>query len=394
MRVNAVKILLCAAVLSPLLALWPSLQDPAATDWKKEVDRACTSPRYGLRLAAARKVAKAGDAAVAAIREFAGKNGANAVPAALVDALADDAPATAGVLELLVAWAQDRDFYWRASAMRGLALRAQKVAAFGALAPKTLFASYHDDPAWLMRTHARLGTSLLGDDSAMTLPEADPRARARLPMLLLQQGKLPPLQPLFDALADERTFQADPWGQRMAAETHKVLKAWLGDAHPLHAGGSFADVATGLQALLEPLRRKSGQDLKLPVLRTDPPTTFTGGIEVLSCKHGDQFVQWSDDGQVFLGIDAAARVAISAATWERLTKERTALALAESMGVIVCDSMRLRWQDPPTHSKCAPGSLPGPAANWLKALAAALEEAGEPGPAAALRAGLDQFAAR
>ena len=86
------RILLLVAVASPLLALWPSAQDPATADWTKDVERAFTSPRYGLRLAAARKVAKAGDPAVPAVRAFAQQQGANAVPSALVDAYADDAP--------------------------------------------------------------------------------------------------------------------------------------------------------------------------------------------------------------------------------------------------------------------------------------------------------------
>ena len=62
--------------------------------------------------------------------------------------------------------------------------------------------------------------------------------------------------------------------------------------------------------------------------------------------------------------------------------------------VVVCDSIRLRWDKPALHSKIAPASLPLPAANWLKQLAQAIEDAGAPRPAAALRAGLEQFAAR
>ena len=71
MKANAVHVLVALAVASPLLALLPLGQDPAA-DWPKEVERACTSPRYGLRLAAARKVAKGGGAAVPAIVAWAG----------------------------------------------------------------------------------------------------------------------------------------------------------------------------------------------------------------------------------------------------------------------------------------------------------------------------------
>ncbi|MFY9345366.1 MAG: hypothetical protein WAT39_22940 [Planctomycetota bacterium] len=388
------KILLLVAVLSPLLALWPTFQD-AATDWGKEVERACTSPRYGLRLAAARKVAAAGPAAMPAIVAWADKNGVNGLPSALIDAIADETHLEAVVWEQLIAWSRNRDFYWRAAALRGVALRAPRLTGQAvADALRALFVEFRDDPAWLMRTHARFGLALTGDDTVLALPEADPRARARLPLLLLQAGKVPALQPLLDALADERTFQEVPWAQQTAAEVHRVLKAWLGDAHPLAAGGSFADTATGLAALRAACEKKSGQTLALPAVRRDATTPFTGGIELLSCKHGDQFLQWTDAGELAFGIDAATSLALPASTWDRLSQERTALALADAHGVVVCDSIRLRWTTPKVHSKAAPASLPAPAADWLKRLAAAIEEAGSGSTAANLRAGIEQFTAR
>ena len=115
--VKHLRILLLVAIASPLLAFWSSQQDPG--DWAKDVERACTSPRYGLRRAAARKVAAAGAAAVPAIREFVQKKGRDAIPSVLVDMIADDPGLDALVIELLREWADDRDFYWRASAMRG-----------------------------------------------------------------------------------------------------------------------------------------------------------------------------------------------------------------------------------------------------------------------------------
>ncbi len=392
MKANAVHVLVALAVASPLLALLPLGQDPAA-DWPKEVERACTSPRYGLRLAAARKVAKGGAAAVPAIAAWADKNGRNALPQALVDAIADESTTEAPVLDLLKAWSEDRDFYWRASALRGLALRVRK-AGYRRVEIQKLCKAHADDPAWLMRTHARLGLALAGDDGAQALPETDPRARARLPLLLLQQGVVPPLQPLLDALADERTFQETPWGQQTANEVHKALKNWLGDDHPLAKGGAFADTAQALAAMHAACSTKSGQTLALPLVVRDRDVAMAGGVELLSCKHGDQFVQWTADGRVFLGVDAAREVAVAAPAWDAVSKERTALTLPDGLGVVVCDSIRLRWSEPKTHSKAAPQSLPAPAVNWLKRLAQAIEEAGDAKAAADLRAGIEQFAAR
>jgi hypothetical protein len=388
--VNAVKLLLCLALASPLLTLLPRGQDP---DWAKEVERACTSNRYGLRLAAARKVAAGGGASVPALRAFVQQRGFDQLPAAVVDAIADDPNLDPPVLALLREWADLPDFYWRASAMRGLALRTVHLPT-EAKALREQFERHHADPAWLMRTHARFGSALQGDLAVLTQPEDDPRATARLAMLLLSHGKLPPLQPLLDALADERTFQGDPWGSRTAADAHKALKTWLGDAHPLAGGGAFPSVEAGLVALRAACATKSGQELRLPTRRTDGDTKFAGGIELLSCKHGDLFVQWTAAGEIFASIDARPGRRLPASEWERLSKERTALPLTQNLGVVICDSMRVRWLDPELHIKIAPASLPAAATEWLKQLAAAIEDAGDPRLAASLRTGLEQFAAR
>jgi hypothetical protein len=396
-RIDAVRILLVAAVAVPLFAVW-SGQDGVATDWPKEVERACTSPRYGLRLAASRKVAKGGAAAVDAIRAHAAKVGLNEVPAALVDAIADDGTDERPVLDLLLEWSHQDDFYWRASALRGVALRAPRLPEKPGAAVRAVLERYHTDPAWLMRTHARLGTVLCGDAAPLALPEADPRARTQLALLLLKHGPVPPLQPLLDALADERTFLEVPWARSFATEAFKALKNWLGEQHPAPAGSSFdesvGDKAAALRAMRDACAQKSGQTLAVPEVRRDPDVAFAGGIELLSCKHGDQFVRWTAAGDVHLGIDAATTVRVPADAWQRLDAERRALALPEAMGAVVCDALRLRWNEPKVHAKAAPASLPQPAARWLEALADAIGAAGDERAAASLRTAIGQFAAR
>jgi hypothetical protein len=386
--------LLWTALAVPLLALWPNRQGEAATDWAAHVEKACASPRYGLRLAAARKVADGGDAAVPAIRAHAQRHGRNQLPAALVDAIAD-APAGAGeVLALLREWAEDRDFYWRAAALRGLALRAPTAADALRRELGAQLARHHDDPAWLMRTHARFGSVLLGDDAALALPEPDPRARVRLAALLLGRGITPPLQPLLDALADDRTCLGDPWGRRLGGEAHKALKDWLGDAHPLPDGASFDDKVAAIAALRAAASAKSGQELRLPPHRHDPAQPFVGGIELLSCKHGDLFVQWTAAGEVFAGIGADAGIALPDTVWRELLRDRAALDFGGDLGVVVCDSLRLSWTPPDVHVKVAPHSLPAAAATWLERLARSVEAAGAAGLGRDLRTGLTQFAAR
>lgn len=387
------RLLLLAAVATPLIAVFAT-QDPAATDWNADVERACTASRLGLRIAAAKKVAAAGGAAVPALRAFAQKQGRNTIPGSLVDAIADANTNDDAIVGLLREWAGDLDFYYRASALRGLALRAPNLPAQrGALLP--LFQEHHADPAWLMRTFARFGSLRLGDDHGVSLPEDDPRARVRLAALRMVHGLTPDVQPLLDALADERQFLGDPWGNRLGDEANKALKTWLGDAHPLAKGGSFeGDRERAITALHAACTAKLGKPLTLPKRVPALDLAVAGGFELLSCKHGDQFVQWTEDGGLRFGIDAAIAVQVPAAKWDALWQGRTPLQLDKDAGVVVCDSLRVRWLQPDRHVKVAPASLPIAAADWLKQLAAVIEEAGEPRLAARLRSGLDQFAAR
>jgi len=384
--VKPLHILFWLAVSSPLLALIPKSPDP----WTVEVERACTAQRYGLRLAAARKVAGGGGAAVPAIRAWAEQRDKNQLPTSLVEAIAEHDGIDDAVIELLLAWATDRDFYWRAQAMKGLASRGPSLPARRDPLEK-LFAAHHDDAAWLTRVYARLGTALLGAGETAALPEADPRAATKLCALLLQHGKTPGLQPLFDALLDERTFQDVPWGQHRATEAAKALKAWLGEDHPLPDGQAFADKAAAVEALLTAARKKSGQQLARPAPAVDASVPFDGAIELLSCRSGDLFLQWTADGVLYAGIDGKPAGRLPAQVWEELSRERTALQLDTNHGAVICDSMRLRWKQPDVHSRIAPASLPEAAAKWLAHLAKALQEADQPRLAEALRAGLEQF---
>lgn len=390
------QLLLLAVIATPVIAFWPSDQNP--DEWAKHVKKACESRRFGIRLAAAKRVAGAGKDAVPAIKAYSEDKGRNAIPTSLVDAIADSPVTSTETEALLRAWAEDRDFYWRANAMRGLALRAptdakNKVATAAAA---QLFEKYRDDSAWLMRTHARFGLALLnldgtGRDVVLALPEADPRARVRLARLLLDAGRVPPLQPLIDALADERTFLGIPWGPRLGQESSKALNKWLGADFPKLVGG---DYEASIGKILAAAKKGSGQDLKLPAKKTDEDFGVVGGFEIASCKFGDQFVQWQPDGTLRFGIDGARTARLPAAQWQELSQQRTVLGLEKNAGVVVCDKMQLVLEDPKTRVDIAPGSLPKPASEWLKRLAQRLEEANETELAAHLRRGLGQFEGR
>lgn len=393
------QLLLLAVVAVSATAFWPQ-----GEDWSKHVRKACESRRFGIRLAAAKRVANAGDAAIAAIAAYAKAKGQNAIPSSLVDALADAkdlTPKTADaktgdakdyapkITTLLKTWANEQSFYWRSSAMRGLALRAGKTTnAIKVDEWAKLFHQYSNDDAWLMRTHARFGAELIEQPNPIQQPEYDPRARVRLARLLLDNGQVPSLQPLIDGLADERTFLGIPWGGRLGQESSKALNRWLATDFPKLTGGNTLESAA---AILAAAKKKSGQSLTMPTLLEDADLGITGGFEIASCKFGDQFVQWSADGTVRFGIDGSRAVKLPADKWQELLQQQTAITLDANAGVVVCDKLQMVLIDSKVRVDIAPNSLPAPASDWLKRLAQRLEEANETVVAADLRRGLGQF---
>ena len=381
-------------------------------DWNKHVEKACTSPRYGLRLAAAKKVAQGGDVAIPAVRAWAEKNGANSLPVALVEAIADSGANGPVALEALHAWALDRDFYWRAQALRGLALRAHKDDVLRAkFAP--VFAQFVEDPAWLMRTFARW----IADDptrdfavetaqgQVVRTPEADPRAQTKLAAL---RGDA---RESFSALGDTRTFLGDSWGKRRAGEALAALKSLLGtdggyrvDANEAGASlpetvqagslaGAEADNVVALARLADAIAQRDSGGKPECARVSDPNLTFLGGIEILSCKNGDFFLRWTADGLVQGGAtpDCPTSLQIAPNAWQPLLQIAATASLPPQNGVVVCDKVRIQLRPDLAQAAVAPASLPEPIAEWLKQLAAVIEESGQMSFADALRQRLGQF---
>ncbi|MCR9244267.1 MAG: hypothetical protein NXI31_04490 [bacterium] len=376
------------AISAPMLALLPPAQDPA-TDWHKVVNKAATSRRYGLRLAAAKKIAKAGAAAIPAVDAYAERNGRNALPLAIVDAISKAETVGPAVFDQLIDWAEDRDFYWRPYAFLGLARRAPLAEARKAELTE-LFTAHRDDPAWLVATHSRFGLVMLGAGDPSPRPDDDPRLAARLAQLLLRAGKPTDLQPLVDALANERTFLGMPWGQQEARESNKAIRAVLGDDHP----GRIEDKNAAIAAVRAALTKRFGQELKQPTIVRDAAIELVGGIESLSCKSGDLFLQWTADGQLYAGIDARPAGQLPTAAWQELSKQRTELPIDKSLGMVICDALRLKWSDPALEVRFAPSSLPEPGTVWFERLANALATADKKDLAAAIRESVEQFGLR
>lgn len=367
-----------------------------AQDFTADVQKACTHPRLGLRIAASKKVAEAGDAAVPAIRAFAKAEGQDRIPVALVETLADKAGLGPAVVSLLEAWATDPDFYWRAQALRGLALRAPRLPEQRARFVD-LFQRFADDPAWLPRVFARLGLDLLaptGDLGKHPAAETDPRALSKLAAVRLTLGQAPPLQPLLDAMADERGFLGDPWGRRRGLEAFRALSTWLGDNGGYNPDAGFEQNRAALDKLRQLAATKSGQTLQLPTPQLDPELAITGGIEVFSCKNGDLYLSWTASGTVLIGLQDDHRVSLDHSRWQQLMASAEKLDLPSQTGVVICDKLRLVLENPARQGMIAPTAMPAITSDWLKQLAAAIEEAGDGATADALRHRLGQFAAR
>ena len=115
---------------------------------------------------------------------------------------------------------------------------------------------------------------------------------------------------------------------------------------------------------------------------------------MLSCKFGDKFVQWTDDGAVYFGLDGAESVQLDDETWRQLSATNAAMTLEKSVGVVICDSLRVAQKASKTNAKIAPASMPAAVTDWLKQLIRALDVHGETERATELRRGLGQFEGR
>jgi len=371
-----------------MLALPCPLRPQQSTDdWSKDVDKACTNSRYGLRLAASKKVGEAGDDAVPAVRQWQQQHGKDRLPVALVEAIADRGGDGPQVVQLLREWATDREFFWRAQALKGLAHRAS------APAEAAPFRPFADDPAWLMRTFARYGLVRCGADLRAFAVESDPRADTRLATLLLGEGHAEYAPRLVPALADERTCLGIPWGKRRCLEAFTALVQWLGQDAGFKPDADYAQNCTALERLAALVTGKCGTAVPVPPLLADPEP-IAGGVEVLSCRNGDLFVRWTAAGELHFGLDLGKALRPEAATWQQLSATRAALRLEPQIGVVICDKLMLRWSPPEVYADIAPAALPADAGAWLEQLAAAIEQAGDQDHAAALRDRLQQFNGR
>ena len=349
-------------------------------DWAADIQRACTSTKLGMRLAAAKKIASGGDDAIHAIQAWEKEHGRNSLALTLVEAIASAPGKSDATIALLLAWTRDHDFYWRAQALGGLATASNTKRT----QHRAIFIAALADPAHTFRIQAAKG--LIGLDTATdrqrviaAVSDPDPRARTAIAIQLLDAGEKSAIPALLEALHGcDREFLGDPWGRRDANLAKLALERFLGAQSSFDPDKTAEQNKDAILALVERLKklgiaapesRASGLAVPKP---SDLPRT---GFEIRSCKHGDLFVRIGADGQLWFGLLGERRERLSEEAVQTLSNVRKAITgdANQVFGVLICDFLRWKSAAPDQHWKCAPGAVPASLVELLKTLAERLE---------------------
>lgn len=358
-RGGALALVVALAVVAAAPAQQPATA-PAPDDLGKTLRDAIGHSRYGARLAAARKLAAAGDAAVPVLKAHVQAHGLDAIPMQVVDALATADADGPELRALLARWADEPAFFWRSLALRGLVERRDE-------SSHARFVRATEDPSHLMRIQGGRGLWNLARDAdrepvLALLEDPDPRVPVPVAVHLLEQGDERGVPLLEQALTWRDEFLGDAWGLREAQAARKALAKAFPDRE---------------LPKLEPAAAERGA------------AGWVGGLELRSCRHGDLFLRWTEAGHVAAGLRESARVQLDAEDARLLLQELTRLPgkPIATHGNVVCDF--LQASGPGIRQKAAPGALPTELTDWLAELEDALWQA--PELQAALRQRLPQF---
>lgn len=368
----------------------PTAQDkPAqAIDWAANVEKAHKHRRIMLRRAAARRVADGGAAAVPAVRAYQKKHGRDAIRLVLVSSYAASKNTDPATLELLLEWANDRDFYWRSQALEALANRRRP-------AYRDLFAGRLTDPVYLTRIQAGRGLCRLGDrDRALgLLRDTDPRVRLRVAVCLLEEGDDRGLPTLVEALGQQSTFLDYPWGALGSLLAFKALRKLADQSFGFMAGEAPTKNRAAIVGFENWARARLGKNWVNPIRIPVPQANYLGGIEIRSCRNGDLFLRWTTDHTLVVGLEGRTRIQLDDKSFASLDAGPKASGQTRH-GKVICDFLRWVCKTPGTSQKVAPKALPAVSFEWLDSLARALDKKDSPDLTKRLRSRLDQFRSR
>ncbi|MCC6783519.1 MAG: hypothetical protein IT457_11820 [Planctomycetes bacterium] len=366
----------------------------AAQDLDAAVKNAIEHPRFAMRRAAATRLAQAGDGAIPPLRAYLAERARNVLPLELVDALARGGGSEPTAV-LLREWAGDREFFWRAQALGGLARRAHAE-------DRTRFREALADPSHLMRIEGARGLLAVAESDAdrervaALLGDEDPRCRLRVALALFAHGDARGVGEFVAAVeGQDRVFLDDPFGAREAQELVRALRELGHDARA--AVGEPGDARDAARAALRAWAREKHGDVVFDDTAARDAADFVGGLEIRSCRNGDLFLRWTATGRIVVGLAPLHEVPIDAKDFAVLQDTLRACAGVAVHGNVVCDFVRVRATTADgvaIHHKAAPGSVPESLADWLKRTAADLERVGSATSSRLLADRLPQFLLR
>lgn len=369
-----------------LAAAGVSQTKSTSTDWAALVEKAHEHRKVMIRRAVARKIAGAGDAAIAAVRAYEKKNGRSAIALELITAYARSTVGGPTTLALLEEWARDLDFYWRSQALQTLANR--RLPRF-----RSLFESRLSDPSYLTRIQAGRGLCRLGvgrDKVLSLLRDQNPMVRVRIAVCLVEEKDDSGLPTLVEALRQEGRFFDYPWGQLSARTAYLTLRKIAGQEFGFQVGESAAKNAAAIDRFGEFAKRRLGSKLIAPLQAFQDTRKYLGGVSVRSCRNGDLFVRLTTDHRVVFGLEAHTDVKLSRDAFQSVIAAIPAAAEGVH-GRVICDYLRIMWKNPTVNQKFAPGHMGIKPTDWLEKLAAALEENGRGDLASQIQSRLNQF---
>ncbi|MCB9881699.1 MAG: hypothetical protein H6834_07910 [Planctomycetes bacterium] len=339
-------------------------------DFDKRVRDACGNNPL-IRLQAAKRVAKGGERAAAAVLRFAEKEGNNALSAELVVLLGrlDDAV----LRTALASWVADANFAWRPQALLAIAERPKGD-------DQKLFESFLDHGSWQMRRGALTGIANLRISDAprvlkKALNDPDRRVAVLAASLLLdfdkakRSGETKASVPEFASAAvpvlvrgldAEDSFFGDDFGRLARKESFDALRRLFEQDCGYRIDAPRAERRSAIvrfQKLAETLLDGA---IEMP----DPPTVhaWSLGFERRSCRDGDLVLRLDAQGRLWKGAFELTRIDIDDETRDELRRLAKGVEppRKSTFGRIRCDLTRFAGLGAAGNIglRAAPGSEP------------------------------------
>jgi len=317
--------------------------------------------RAVVRPQAAARLVEFGTEAVELLRGPVGEDGEGlaALGPDLVEVLADFGDAE---LRKRLWWQLDEpDFPWRPQAARSLARSAAEV-------ERPRFLLLATDRLGQVRAAAAEALGALGRDiqsgDAVGLTEpalrtglADPdeRVRRAAASALFEWGDTAAPFWLLEELKRDDTFFELRTGERARFAAARVLEAQLGrlEGYVPTSDPDQLEMRLAWRKLEERLlAANGGVRPELPDVAQSRAQQIDAifGLELRSCRHGDIFLRWTADDELFVGTGRAVRVALPEGTTSRLiagvADRLDRLGDERFWGTSGCDAEQLHWRPP------------------------------------------------